>query len=457
MMKQLTVLILDDEKKIADRVSRFLVSRKYNAKPAYHPNQAFDIMKEEGIDILISDVMMPGMSGLEFLRKVKSTFPQIEVIMISAHGNMDMVIEAMHHGAVDFIKKPFGLLDIQMAIERTSKYLHVQNLLKIAEDQNSLITRELEHSIDRNFIGSSPKIKAVLELALKAGKDMDASILITGENGTGKEIIAQIIHHASDRHKPSYCSVNCSAIPETLIESEFFGHVKGAFTDAKADKKGLFELANGGSLFLDEIGEMPLNLQAKLLRALEEKKIKRVGGHQEIEVDVRVISATNLNIEQLVEQGKFRIDLFHRINTITINIPPLRERIKDIKPLLYYFIEYFAKQKNIPIPTIAPGVIEKLESYSFPGNVRELRNMVERALILSEDNSLIASDFPVKDFTGKINPNYNLLENELFLIKKALKETNYNQKRAAVLLGVSRDALIRRMRKFELKIDKNFI
>jgi len=455
-MKQLNVLILDDERKIADKLAKFLISRGYAAKAAYHPDQAFDVFKKEPMDILISDVMMPGMTGIEFLKKVKSSFPHIEVIMISAHGNMDMVIEAMHNGAVDFIKKPFGLLDIQMAIERTGKYLHLQNLLALAEDRNSLITRELEKSIDRNFIGTSQKIKSVLKMALKAGKDRDASILITGENGTGKEIIARIIHHASERHEPTFCSVNCSAIPETLIESEFFGHVKGSFTDAKIDKKGLFELAHGGSLFLDEIADMPINLQSKLLRALEEKKIKRVGGNKEIDVDVRVISATNQNIEQLVEEKKFRIDLLHRINTIPINLPPLRERISDIEPLLFYFIEYFSLRKNIPMPTVAPGVLEKLETYSFPGNVRELQNMVERALILSDDISLTISDFPIKEHNKKLKSHLNLLDNELYLIKMALKETNYNQKRAAVLLGLSRDALIRRMKKFNIRIDKNF-
>ncbi len=201
---------------------------------------------------------------------------------------------------------------------------------------------------------------------------------------------------------------------------------------------------------------MPVNLQSKLLRALEEKKIKRVGGIKEINVDVRVISATNQNIEELVEDNKFRIDLLHRINTITINIPPLRERPSDIKPLLFYFIEYFSLRKNIPIPAVAPGVLEKLEAYSFPGNVRELQNMVERALILSDNNALTTSDFPVKDHTKALKRHLNLLDNELYLIKKAMKETNYNQKRAAMLLGLSRDALIRRMNKFGLKIDKNF-
>lgn len=456
-MKQLSVLILDDEQNIADKVAKFLANHGYHAKAAYNPNQAFDVFKNEYVDILISDVMMPEMNGLDLLKKVKSLYPHIEVIMISAHGDMDMVIEAMHNGAVDFIKKPFGFLDIQMAIERTGKYLHLQNLLELAEDRNSLISMELEKGIDRNFIGTSQKIKSVLQTALKAGQDRDASILITGENGTGKEIIARIIHHGSDRQDLPFCTKNCSAVPDTLIESEFFGHQKGSFTDAKADKKGIFELAQGGSLFLDEIADMPVNLQAKLLRALEEKKIQRVGSNKEIEVDIRVISATNQNIDQLVDEKKFRIDLLHRINTITINIPPLRERIGDIEPLLFHFIEFFARRKNIPIPAVAPGVLDKLEAYSFPGNVRELKNMIERAMILSNENALTVSDFPIKDHNKALKLHLNLLDNELYLIRKALKETNYNQKKAALLLGLSRDALIRRMKKFNLKIDKNFL
>jgi DNA-binding NtrC family response regulator len=458
-MNALNVLVLDDERKIADKVSSYLLNQGYKAQSAYFPTQAFKVINKEPIDILISDVLMPEMSGLDLLRKIKSLYPHIEVIMITGHGDMDMVIEAMHLGAVDFIKKPFGFLDIQLAIERTGKYLKLQNQLQQVENRSSLISRDLENRTEKNFIGKSKKIKRVLETALKAGQDRDVSVLITGENGTGKEIIARIIHHASERNEEVFHPVNSSAIPDTLIESEFFGHKKGSFTDAKEDKKGVFELANGGSLFLDEIADMPFGLQAKLLRALEEKKIKRIGSNKEIEVDVRLISATNQDINQLISEKKFRIDLFHRINTITLNIPPLRERLEDIKPLLDYYVEFFAKRKNKPVPDVELNVLEHLKSYHFPGNVRELKNMVERASILAKNNCLSTSDFLIngKNITGKMgeSPGLNIHDNEIHLIKDAMDKADYNQKKAAMLLGISRDALIRRLKKYHIKIHKN--
>jgi DNA-binding NtrC family response regulator len=458
-MNALNILVLDDERKIADKVSSYLINQGYKSQSAYFPTQAFKVINRESIDILISDVLMPEMSGLDLLRKIKSSYPHIEVIMITGHGDMDMVIEAMHLGAVDFIKKPFGFLDIQLAIERTGKYLRLQNQLQQVENRSSLISRDLENRTEKNFIGKSKKIKRVLETALKAGQDRDVSVLITGENGTGKEIIARIIHHASERNEEVFHPVNSSAIPDTLIESEFFGHKKGSFTDAKEDKKGVFELANGGSLFLDEIADMPFGLQAKLLRALEEKKIKRIGSNKEIEVDVRLISATNQDINQLISEKKFRIDLFHRINTITLNIPPLRERLEDIEPLLKYYVEFFAKRKNKPVPDVELNVLEHLKSYHFPGNVRELKNMVERASILAKNNCLSASDFLItgKNIPGEIreSPGLNIYDNEIHLIKDAMDKADYNQKKAAMLLGISRDALIRRLKKYHIKIHKN--
>jgi DNA-binding NtrC family response regulator len=458
-MNELNVLVLDDERKIADKVSSYLTKQGYNAQSAYFPTQAFKILNREPVDILISDVLMPEMTGLDLLKKVKSSYPHVEVIMITGHGDMDMVIEAIHLGAVDFIKKPFSFLDIQLAIQRTGNFLRLQNQLQQVENRSSLISRDLESRTEKNFIGTSKNIKRVLDTALRAGEDRNVSVLITGENGTGKEIIARIIHHASERHDEVFHPVNSSAIPDTLIESEFFGHKKGSFTDAKDDKKGVFELAHGGSLFLDEIADMPFGLQAKLLRALEEKKIKRIGSNKEIDVDVRLISATNQDINQLIQDKKFRLDLFHRINTITLTIPPLRERIEDIKPLLAYYVEFFAKRKNKPVPEIDANVLDHLKSYHFPGNVRELKNMIERASILASNDRLTASDFPItgKDIPGDIgdSPGFNMNDNEVYLIKDAMENANYNQKRAAELLGISRDALIRRLRKYNIKIRKN--
>jgi DNA-binding NtrC family response regulator len=458
-MSQLSIIVLDDERKIADKVSTYLSKKGYNAQSVYFPSQAFKVLNREPIDILISDVLMPEMTGLDLLKKVKTSYPYVEVIMITGHGDMDMVIEAIHLGAVDFIKKPFSFLDIQLAIQRTGNFLRLQNQLQQVENRSSLISRDLERRTEKNFIGTSKKIKRALDTALRAGEDRDVSVLITGENGTGKEIIARIIHHASARQAEVFHPVNSSAIPDTLIESEFFGHKKGSFTDAKEDKKGVFELAHGGSLFLDEIADMPFGLQAKLLRALEEKKIKRIGSNKEIDVDVRLISATNQDIGQLIEERKFRLDLFHRINTITLTIPPLRERIEDIEPLLVYYVEYFAKRKNKPVPDIDSNVLDHLKSYHFPGNVRELKNMIERASILARNNRLTASDFPISDseVSGDSvdTPGFNMHDNEVYLIKDAMQNANYNQKRAAELLGISRDALIRRLRKYKIKIRKD--
>jgi DNA-binding NtrC family response regulator len=300
-------------------------------------------------------------------------------------------------------------------------------------------------------------------MAIKVAHDKDASVLITGENGTGKEILARIIHYASDRKKQVFVPVNSSAIPDTLIESEFFGHRKGAFTDAKEDKKGYFEMANGGTLFLDEIADMPFSLQAKLLRAMEERKIQRIGGNKEIDVDLRIISATNKNIDQLIGEEKFRLDLYHRINTFIINIPPLRERPDDVEPLLQHFVDDLCRKKKKNTPVFDARLVQQLRAYSFPGNVRELRNLVERALILYDGHKLKPEDFVLSPGAGHSEKEksaapgldtLNLDEHEKTLIETALKQTGGNQIKAADLLGISRDALKHRLKKHGIMIHK---
>jgi transcriptional regulator with PAS, ATPase and Fis domain len=317
---------------------------------------------------------------------------------------------------------------------------------------------ELESNIDREFVGESDSIKKVLDLALRVAADSDVNVVITGENGTGKEIIARIIHYGGARKKGNFVPVNSAAIPESLIESQFFGHKKGSFTDAKEDKKGFLEMASGGTLFLDEIGDMPVGLQAKLLRAIEERKIRKVGDCNEKPIDIRIISATNKNLEEMIEEKSFRMDLLHRINTIEVNIPPLRERPDDIYPLLRYFTKKAALRKNRPEPVISKEVIDKLRRYSFPGNVRELRNLVERAMILSSGNKLVSSDFPLKEKQNGNdlvnNSNLKLDDLEVIAIKEALHKTEYNQTLAAQLLGISRDALKRKIQKYSLNIQK---
>ncbi len=454
---KLRVLILDDETDFADELKEFLQVRDFEVYTANTPGEGFESLRRRPYDLMILDIRLPGMSGLEILKQVRKLYPSMEVIIISGHGDMDTVIQAMRDGAIDYLRKPFRHIDIQLSIERTEKYLHLYRQFREIQDQHSLISTELERLIDRNFIGESRSIRQVLELANTAAKYANTNVLITGESGTGKEIVARIIHFASEQHNHPFCAVNSSAVTDSLLESEFFGHVKGSFTGAVNDKKGYFEIANGGTLFLDEIADMPFPLQAKLLRAIEEKKIKRVGGTDEITVDFRIIAATNHHVETLIESRQFRLDLFHRLNTLTINIPPLRERPEDIEPLLKYFVNYFSVRLNKSMPKINAQLVESLKDYDFPGNVRELRNMVERAMIFCNTQTLSTIDFKLGDKKGgktSINVALNLEEQEQNLILQALNECGYNQVMAAKMLGISRDSLIRRMKKFNIKIMK---
>jgi DNA-binding NtrC family response regulator len=458
-MNALKILVLDDETTILERIKNFLSREGYSVVATNKPFEAFETVAEQQIDLMFCDVMMPEMNGLDALKRVKEINPSIEVVMISAYGDMDTVIRAMREGAIDFLKKPFSIAELEMAIERTCKYMRLQSDLKQSEDQRSLISRQLESMIQRDFIGNSEAIQKVRDIALLAAKDKDVNILITGENGTGKEIVARIIHYASERHKKAFYPVNSAAIPETLLESEFFGHVKGAFTDARENKKGCFELANGGTLFLDEISEMPVSLQAKLLRAIEDSKIKPVGGNKEIEVDLRLICATNKDMKKMVAENKFRMDLFHRINTLMIHIPPLRERKEDIEPLLNYFNEKFAKKKNIKLPVIEEGLVEELMNYPFPGNVRELKNMVERAIILTEGKALKTSDFVIQanHVSTPVEDDHVLTMDEVEkkAIIHALKACNFNKVKAARALGISRDTLLRKSKKYKIFVEKD--
>lgn len=457
MTQPLTILVVDDEKRITSQLSHHLSRKGFNVLEANDSATAFNIMNYQSIDIALLDFMIPGdLNGIQILKKIKQDYPSTEVIMVSGQEDIDVVIESQRQGAIDFVRKPFSISEIMFAIERTGKYVQLAQKLKSVENHQSLISRELESVIEREFIGQSSTIRRVTDMAMRVAADPDASVLITGENGTGKEILARIIHYASDRKKRPFVPVNSTAIPDTLIESEFFGHKKGAFTDAKEDKKGFFELANGGTLFLDEIADMPFTLQAKLLRAMEERKITPVGGGKEVNVDIRIISATNKDIEKLIGEGKFRLDLFHRINTFTLHIPPLRDRKEDIEPLLNHFVHQLCNKKKRTIPAIDKGVILHLKSYYFPGNVRELRNLVERSLILSDGKRLTADDFVIKnDKSQKSEPEtFNLDEIEKSVIESALRQTGGNQIKAADLLGISRDALKHRLQKHGINILK---
>ncbi len=451
------ILVIDDEIRVSEELEEYLTRKNYYVKTAHRPSMAFKILDEEDFDIVILDIKMPELSGLEVLKIIKGKFPAIEVIMISGHGDMDIVIEAMQSGAIDFLKKPFRIFEIQIAIQRTRKFVEQQKRLSLLEDSKSLLSGELEEMTGKELVGSSEAIRNTLSQALKAAEFPDVNVLITGESGTGKEIFARIIHYASPRASQKVFSVNCSAIPESLMESQFFGHEKGAFTGAVTTKKGFFELADRGTLFLDEIAEMPLNLQSKLLRTLEEKIITKVGSSAESNVDVRVISATHCNVENMIADKTFRLDLYHRLNVIKIHIPPLRERTEDIEPLVNHFVHNFARKTGKNIPDIPYRFIEDLKQYTFPGNVRELKNLVERTMILCEGKSLSSDLIPSNKDNTVVEEkpfkrmSFNLDENEKQLITEVLDETSGNQSKAAALLGISRHSLIRRLSKYDIK------
>jgi len=456
---QIKVLVIDDEINFTEEIEEFLQNHGFISFTANNVHKGRSILKTNDIDLLILDVRLKGISGLDILKEVKIAYPKLEVIIASAHGDMDTVIKALRYGAIDYLKKPFRHVDIQIAIQKTKKFIELQRTIKNFEEKNSLISKNLQGKIKRDFVGESKQIKWILEMALTASKYQDTSVLITGESGTGKENVARIIHYESGRKDNIFCAVNSSAITDSLLESEFFGHKKGSFTGAISDKKGFFEASDGGTLFLDEIADMPINLQAKILRAMEEKTITRVGDTEPIYTDFRIIAATNHDIDKLIEQNKFRLDLLHRLNTIHIQIPPLRERVEDIEPLLDHFIAEFAQKLNKPIPRIEKEAVFMLKYYPFPGNVRELRNMIERAIILCKSDTLTVQDFQTKLSVEKeinIEPtNFNLEENESNLIRMALKSKNYNQIKTAEILGITRDSLIRRMKKYGIYVNKS--
>jgi len=451
----LRVVILDDDERITMELQEYLQRQGFWVKTANAMEQGLALIRKEKPDILFLDVMLGKDNGLEFLEKVKKHYPDLEVIMITGHGDMDTVIESMRLGAIDFLKKPFRQMDAKIAISRTSKFIRMQQKLQEYEERNSLISMELENSLEREFIGESRQMREVLENALNVA-GYDVNVLITGESGTGKEIVSRIIHYSSSRKSSSFFPINCSAIPETLMESIFFGHKKGSFTGANDDRKGVFELAKGGTLFLDEIADMPVEMQSKLLRVIEEKRFRRIGTEQDIESDVRIVAATNHDLEKCIEEGSFRLDLYHRLNTIIINIPPLRERREDIKPLLEHFINKFCGQNGRIVPEISKDALQLLMKYDFPGNVRELKNLTERALILSKGEILDAESFPVcrneKSEMKEESENLNLKSSEQEMIREALEKTSGNQTKAAEMLGISRHTLIRRLEKWKKKL-----
>jgi DNA-binding NtrC family response regulator len=454
-METLNILVLDDERVFRDEIKEFLETDSFIVHLAAKPSAAFEILKQTEVDIIILDLKLPEMDGIAVLQHVKELYPDVEVIMITGHGDMDAVIQAMRYGAVEFFPKPFRLIDMKAAIQRTKRYIKLSNKFKEVEHSYALVSKELRESVGYEIMGTSKAIKQVVDLMTKVAKADSTSVLITGESGTGKELVARGIHYLSSRNNSYFHAVNCSAVPDSLFESEFFGHKKGAFTGANEEKIGWFEIANGGTLFLDEIVDMQQSMQSKLLRVLEDKKIRRIGANNDISVDVRIIAATNQNLQKLLEENRFRTDLYYRLNSFEISIPPLRERREDIPILLDYFLKLMSQKLNKKIPSVDSSVVKALTAYHFPGNVRELRNMVERALILSDGSKLTLKFFaglPLVDdemaFDQAIEDLYDLDESEKRLIIKALQKTDYKKGDAAQLLNITRQSLDRRLEKY---------
>jgi DNA-binding NtrC family response regulator len=459
-MDKLNVLIVDDEDIIRNEISDFFERKNiYRIFTAENPSKCYSVLHEHLVDIIILDINMPEENGIDVLKKIKAAYPDIEVIMITGQGDNKMVDLAASLGALDFFYKPIGLTDIQQTIERTKRYIKIKEKLARA-NKNFNVVSEILKSSEVNIIGCSSQIKNVIGLALKAASSKDTSVLISGPSGSGKELIAKVLHYKSGRKDDVFYPVNCSAIPDNLIESEFFGYKKGSFTGANEDRMGYFEMANNGTLFLDEIGDLSLNAQSKILRALEDRRIKRIGDGRDIEIDLRIISATNKNLNIMVKEKSFREDLLYRLNTIEIKVPPLKERREDIPLLIRYYVEYYsAKIRKKPV-ALSQEAMDILTEYKFPGNIRELKNIIERAVILCDKDIIDINNISIPEEMAAMAksgyepnddddlPTLELQELEQLAIKQALHKCRYNQKNAAKLLNISVFALSRKITKY---------
>lgn len=443
------ILVIDDEERMCWALERALSHEGYQVLTATRGLQGIGIAQDTELSLVILDLKMPDIDGLEVLKKIKHINPHIPVIMITAHGTIDTAIDAMKIGAADYIIKPFKLEAIKDQIKQA---------LYLPDSENRADFRPKEAGrIYGKIIGQSESIKDVTLLIRQVAKT-GTTVLITGESGTGKEVVAGEIHKASNRADKPFVAVNCAALPEQLLESELFGHEKGAFTGAASKKKGRFEMADKGTILLDEIGEMPISMQAKLLRVLQERCFERVGGTETIHVDVRVIATTNIDLAAAITKGTFREDLYYRINVMHITMPPLRSRKEDIPLLVNHFLEKFDPSRSMKISAEA---LKILANYNWPGNIRELQNAIERALIVCQGTEIQPAHFP-KELLNSVEesptPEISLTEGgislgelEKHLIIKALEKHNYNQTKVAKYLGISRPTLLYRIQKYGIK------
>ncbi|MBW2495602.1 MAG: sigma-54-dependent Fis family transcriptional regulator [Deltaproteobacteria bacterium] len=455
------ILIVDDEKLIRWSLQKNLVHAGYEVLEAVDGQQALEMIEDEGADLMLLDVRMPRMSGLEVLAHTVEHHPEIPVVLMTAFSSVEGAVDAMKRGAFDYLMKPFNHDEVLLVVRKALHATRLQRELALLQQQ-----QRSEFGTD-NLIGKSAKVREVCQLINKIAVSTATTVLVLGESGTGKDLTAKAIHYSSNRAAQPFVNITCSALPEQLLESELMGHEKGSFTGARERKRGLFEVADGGTVFLDEIGDMGVGLQAKLLRILEEKTFRRVGGTKDLHVDVRIVAATNRNLEQAVREGNFREDLYYRLMVIPVEIPPLRERIEDIPLLITHFIDRFNVEFNKKTLGLTSDAMDCCEQYGWPGNVRELRNVIERAMILENKEYLDLEDLPHAlrapfegiEGSGLIGRTdtavfqlpdcgYALQDMEREMVRQALEKTEGNQSRAAGLLDISRDSLRYKMRKF---------
>jgi len=452
-----TILIVDDEDLIRWSLQQKLSNWGYRPLQAPDGNSAIEIVSKQSPDLVLLDIHLPDKNGLEVLRAIKEGNPRAVVIIMTAYGVLEDAVAAIRRGAYDFVSKPLNFEELRTTIDNALE------AVKLRQEVGHFRERDKERFNFDSIVGQSTALKESVAMMKKVAASPATTILFQGESGTGKDLFAKAIHFQSARASRPFLAINCAALPDNLVESELFGYEKGAFTDARQQKKGILELADGGTLLLDEIGEMPFGLQAKLLRVLEEQTFKRVGGVQDVAVDVRVIASSNRDLSRMVDNETFRQDLFYRLNVITISLPPLRERDGDVPLLCEHFIDVYNKRFGKRITGLAPALVKLLVGYHWPGNVRELKNLIERAMIL-EDSDEIGVDVMPHDLarTPTPQPDSELPEIEIpqaglslarveeELLRQALNRTQGNQTRAAKLLDISRDALRYKMKKHHL-------
>jgi DNA-binding NtrC family response regulator len=441
-----TILIVDDEKNTREGLARAL-RRSYEVLIAESGSAALNILSERPVDVMLSDLRMPGMDGMTLMQRALAGSPQLVCILLTAYGNIETAVDAMRHGATDFLTKPVNLEQLELVLQRALRSHR-------AETENLQLREQLDSKFGmENIIGTSPEMQQVFDTVRQVAASR-ATVLIQGESGTGKELIAKAIHRLSSRKNGSFVPVHCAALSSTLLESELFGHEKGAFTGAAERRKGRFELADGGSLFLDEIGEVDASVQVKILRALEERRFERVGGQESIDVVTRLIAATNRDLKKMVAEGTFREDLYYRLYVVVIQLPALRERRSDIPLLLKHYLDVFNQENGRAIEGFSPDALDLLMAYRWPGNVRELRNVVEQMVVLSRSQRIGVRDLPVHlretgSSGGTLQVSGGTLEElEKRALLQALKESGGNRTHAAEKLGISRRTLHRKIAEY---------